>query len=66
MKKIVIAALCNLLMFNLLTAQSTAPINPERGMGMNVVILVIAIIFGGIIFYLVSLDRKISRIEKEI
>ncbi len=65
MKKTALAALCNLLIFNLLHAQSTTPVNPERGMGMNVVILVIAIIFAGIILYLVNLDRKISRIEKE-
>lgn len=66
MKKISIASICNLLIFNLLNAQSAMPTNPDRGMGMNVVITVIAIIFAGIVLYLISLDRKVSRLEKEI
>jgi CcmD family protein len=66
MKKISLAVLCNLLIANLLTAQSTTPINPNRGMGMNVVITVIAIIFTGIVLYLINLDRKVSKLEKEV
>ena len=31
-----------------------------------VVVAVIAIIFAGIIFYLVSIDRKVGRMEKEL
>jgi CcmD family protein len=31
----------------------------------NVVVAVLLIIFAGIIFYLVSIDRKLSRIEKK-
>ena len=66
MKKITIAIICNLLIINILTAQSTTPTDPNRGMGMNVVIMVLAIIFIGIVLYLINLDRKVSRIEKEI
>jgi CcmD family protein len=66
MKKISITTICNLLIINLLSAQSTTPINANRGMGMNVVITVIAIIFTGIVLYLINLDRKISKLEKEV
>ena len=66
MKKISIATLCNLLIANFITAQQTMPTNPNRGMGMNVVIMVIAIIFTGIVLYLINLDRKIGRLEKEV
>ncbi len=66
MKKISIATICNLLILNLLTAQSATPVNPNRGMGMNVVIMVIAIIFTGIVLYLINIDRKVSKLEKEI
>ena len=66
MKKISITTILHLLIFNLLKAQSNTPINPNRGMGMNVVIMVIAIIFTGIVLYLINIDRKVSRLEKEI
>ncbi len=66
MKKISITTILQLLIFNLLMAQSTTPINPNRGMGMNVVIMVIAIIFTGIVLYLINIDRKVSRLEKDI
>ena len=66
MKKISITTILHLLIFNLLNAQSTTPIDPNRGMGMNVVIMVIAIIFTGIVLYLINIDRKVSRLEKEI
>ena len=66
MKKITTAVLCNLLIVNFLSAQSQTPTDPNRGMGMNVVITVIAIIFTGIVLYLINLDRKVSRLEKEI
>lgn len=66
MKKISITTICNLLIFNLINAQSAMPVNPNRGMGMNVVIMVIAIIFTGIVLYLISIDRKVSKLEKEI
>ena len=66
MKKISITTICNLLIFNLLNAQSATPVNPERGMGMNVVIMVIAIIFTGIVLYLINIDRKVSKLEKEV
>ncbi len=66
MKKISITTICSLLIFNLLNAQSAMPVNPNRGMGMNVVIMVIAIIFTGIVLYLISIDRKVSKLEKEI
>ena len=66
MNKIISAIICNLLIINILTAQSTTPTDPNRGMGMNVVIMVLAIIFIGIVLYLINLDRKVSRIEKEI
>ena len=32
----------------------------------NVVFAVIAIIFAGLIFYLIRLDRKITRLEKQL
>ena len=54
------------MIFSLLNAQSTTPVNPDRGMGMNVVILVIAIIFSGIVMYLINIDRKVSKLEKEV
>ena len=66
MKKISITTICNLLIFNLLNAQSATPVNPERGMGMNVVIMVIAIIFTCIVLYLINIDRKVSKLEKEV
>ena len=66
MKKISILTICNLLIFNLLNAQSATPVNPERGMGMNVVIMVIAIIFTGIVLYLINIDRKVSKLEKGV
>ena len=66
MKKISITTILHLLIFNLLNAQSTTPVDPNRGMGMNVVIMVIAIIFTGIVLYLINIDRKVSRLEKEI
>ncbi len=66
MKKISITTICNLLIFNLLNAQSATPINPDRGMGMNVVIMVITIIFTGIVLYLINIDRKVSKLEKEV
>lgn len=66
MKKISIATICTLLIFNLSNAQSATPVNPNRGMGMNVVIMVIGIIFTGIVFYLISIDRKVSKLEKEL
>ena len=66
MKKISITTILLLLIFNLLNAQSTTPVDPNRGMGMNVVIMVIAIIFTGIVLYLINIDRKVSRLEKEI
>ncbi len=66
MKKISITTICNLLIFNLLNAQSATPVNPNRGMGMNVVIMVIAIIFTGIVLYLINIDRKVSKLEKEL
>ncbi len=66
MKKILIATLCNLLIFNLLSAQAATSADANRGMGMNVVITVIAIIFTGIVLYLINLDRKISKVEKEV
>ena len=47
-------------------AQQAAASDAERGMGMNVVISVLAIIFVGIILFLISLERKLSRLEKEI
>ena len=66
MNKIISAIICNLLIINILSAQSTGQTDPNRGMGMNVVIMVLAIIFIGIVLYLINLDRKVSRIEKEI
>lgn len=66
MKKTLLLALSNLLIINFLTAQQTMPTNPDRGMGMNVVIMVIAIIFAGIVLYLINIDRKISKLEKEV
>ena len=66
MKKTLLLALTNLLIINFLTAQQTMPTNPDRGMGMNVVIMVIAIIFAGIVLYLINIDRKISKLEKEV
>ena len=66
MKKISITTICNLLIFNLLNAQSATPVNPNRGMGMNVVIMVIGIIFTGIVLYLINIDRKVSKLEKEL
>jgi CcmD family protein len=65
MKKLLLSFLCNALIFNLLGAQNAAAADTERGMGMNVVIAVIAIIFVGIIGFLIHLDRKISRLEKD-
>jgi CcmD family protein len=66
MKKISITTICSLLIFNLLNAQSETPVNPNRGMGMNVVIMVIGIIFTGIVLYLINIDRKVSKLEKEL
>lgn len=66
MKKTLLLALSNLLIINFLTAQQAMPTNPNRGMGTNVVIMVIAIIFSGIVLYLINIDRKISKLEKEV
>lgn len=60
-----------LTLFTLITtvslAQSTNPVEQtfhESGK-INVVIAIICVIFIGIIVYMVKLDRKISRLEKE-
>ena len=58
---------CFFLMFPLfLSAQSEENIDFFRTIGkMNVVIAVIAIIFLGIIAFMVVLDRKIKKLEEE-
>ncbi|MBL7818431.1 MAG: CcmD family protein [Saprospiraceae bacterium] len=66
MNKITSATIANLLIFNLLNAQQTAKTDPNRGMGFNVVIMVVAIIFVGLAIYLISIDRKLSKLEKEV
>ncbi len=51
-------------------AQPTQTIEMADGLYQSgkiyVVIIVVAIIFVGIVGYLISLDRKISRLEKEL
>lgn len=54
----------------LLHAQSTAPVEMADGMRSNgkiyVVVGVLVIILFGLLAYLVSIDRKVSRVEKEL
>ncbi len=53
----------------LLKAQDTAEVEMARkfyGEGkINIVIAVMVIIFAGIVWYLIRLDKKISKLEKE-
>ena len=64
-------ALIALLLFSFAgMAQHTQTIEMADGLYQSgkiyVVIIVVAIIFVGIVGYLISLDRKISRLEKEL
>jgi CcmD family protein len=65
MKKIMLAA--TLMLFQLLaSAQGADMADTMRSEGkIYVVIAVILVIFAGIILYLVRLDRKITRLEKQ-
>ena len=51
-------------------AQDTQPVDMADGLYQSgkiyVVVIVAAIIFAGIIAYLIMLDRKISKLEKEL
>ena len=53
-------------------AQAPAASQPEMADALRqngkiyVVVLVVVIIVGGLLLYLVSLDRKVSRLEKEV
>ena len=51
-------------------AQDNAPVEMATGLYQSgkiyVVVIVMAIIFTGITIYLIMLDRKISKLEKEI
>ena len=60
---LMLAPVCNLL------AQQAVPAAPEtmRAYGkLPMVGAVVAIIFTGIVVYLVMIDRKVSRLEKEL
>ena len=55
-----------LLFATALNAQSPEMADTMRSNGkIYVVVAVIALVFGGIVAYLVRLDRKISKLEKE-
>lgn len=53
-------------------AQATAPNEPEMADTLRqngkiyVVVAVIAVVLAGLLFFLISLDRKLSRLEKEV
>ena len=67
MKKIVLATL--LLFTNIVLFAQDEPVTMADKLRSNgkiyVVVAVILIIFAGIIIYLIRLDRKISKLEKE-
>lgn len=68
MKKI-LASTCSILMFYInLFAQQTTDVEMADAMRANgkiyVVIIVLLVIFAGVITYLILLDRKISKLEK--
>ncbi len=71
MKKITAFILTLLVSVNLFAQQTVAQVVPMadqiRADGkIWVVVVVIASVFAGIIVYLINLDRKISKIEKQI
>jgi preprotein translocase subunit SecG len=47
-------------------AQNGAPPDIIGGSNINVVILVLATIFAGIILFLIYLERKLNRLEKRV
>ena len=69
MMKKILSFLFTLLLAMPLIAQTTEPVEMADVMRSNgkiyVVLAVVLVIFAGIIMYLVSLDRKITRMEKE-
>ena len=69
LKKIILIAFV-LITANAFSQGPDAPIEMADGMTQSgkiyVVVAVLAIIYTGIVTYLVLLDRKISRLEKEI
>jgi CcmD family protein len=68
-KKIMIPALV-LFSVNVFAQNPDAPVEMADGMRQSgkiyVVVTVLSVIFTGIIAYLIMLDRKISKLEKEI
>jgi CcmD family protein len=67
MKKIVSFLVIFLMSFNLFAQEDVQMADQMRADGkIWVVVAVIAIVFVGIIAYLVLLDRKISKIEKSL
>jgi len=60
----------SMLLFVSAFAQDDQPVEMADGLYQSgkiyVVVAVIAVIFTGIVAYLVSIDRKISKLEKEI
>jgi CcmD family protein len=50
----------------LASVQTSMAESESSGSKLSVVVTVVAIIFTGIILYLVFIDRKVSRLEKEI
>ena len=66
---LIIFLLCNVLV-NAQTVVNTAPVEMADGMRSNgkiyVVVGVLVIILIGLFAYLISIDRKVSRVEKEI
>lgn len=53
-------------------AQATAPTEPEMADALRqdgkiyVVVAVITVVLAGLLFFLISLDRKLTRLEKEV
>lgn len=68
MKKISTLILLTFTMLNSLFAQSATGVEMATGLRSSgkiyVVVLVIAVLFVGLMIYLVSIDRKISKLEK--
>ncbi|MBC6612591.1 hypothetical protein H8B15_16835 [Hymenobacter sp. BT507] len=67
-----VVALLAALLLPILRAVAQSPDEPEMADALRqsgkiyVVVTVIAVVLAGLLFFLISLDRKISRLEKEV